>query len=164
VVCEFLKKILPAQRHAQTECEIGQRLHSRLTSTGSGKLATVLLDRTCATYQAGQRQRQPEQPDEDTDREGDQRRRKCEILQRAHIARGIRADEYEHRDGGNEPEPLQRDPEQHDGQDRDADRPRVKARHRRIAPAAPCIASSAGSAFCSLGSVKRRLLAFRSSA
>jgi hypothetical protein len=53
--------------------------------------------------------------------------------------------------GGNEPEPLQRDPEQHDGQDRDADRPRVKARHRRIAPASPCIASSAGSAFCSAG-------------
>src|SRR5258708_1558382 len=74
-----------------------------------------------------ERQRQAQQPDEDRDREGDHHRRKREILERAHVARGVGADEHEHPDGGDEPEPLQRYPQQHDRQQRDPDRPKVKA-------------------------------------
>src|SRR5436309_12313941 len=55
-----------------------------------------------------ERQRQAQQPDEDRDREGDHHGREREILQRAHVARGVGADEHEHRDGGDEPEPLER--------------------------------------------------------
>src|SRR5512132_1685435 len=96
------------------------------------RTAHSLVDKTMGHLRSRpERQRQPEEPDEDAYREGDQRRREREILQRAHVARGVGADEHEHRDGGNEAKPLQRDPEQHDGQDRDADRPRLKARYRR---------------------------------
>src|SRR5512132_3697762 len=96
------------------------------------RTAHSLVDKTMGHLRSRpERQRQPEEPDEDAYREGDQRRREREILQRAHVARDVGADEHEHRDGGNEAKPLQRDPEQHDGQDRDADRPRLKARYRR---------------------------------
>src|SRR5246127_4448951 len=77
-----------------------------------------------------ERQRQAQQPDEDRNREGDHHRREREIFQWAHVARGVGADEHEHRDRGDESEPLQRYAEQHDRQQRDADRPQVKARHR----------------------------------
>src|SRR6266566_3074131 len=77
-----------------------------------------------------ERQRQAQQPDEDRDREGDHHRREREILERTHVARGVGADEHEHRGRGDEPEPLQRYAEQHDRQQRNADRPQVKARHR----------------------------------
>src|SRR6476619_6909133 len=43
-----------------------------------------------------ERQRQPEQPHEDRDREDDHHRRKCKIVQLAHVARGIGAYEHEH--------------------------------------------------------------------
>ena len=52
------------------------------------------------------------------------------ILERAHVARGLGADQHQHGDRGDEAEPLQRDAEQHDGDERDADRPGVEARHR----------------------------------
>src|SRR5262249_7606674 len=76
------------------------------------------------------RQRQTQQPDEDRDREGDHDRREREILQWTHVARGVGADEHEHRDRGDESEPLQRRAEQHDRNHRHADRPQIKARHR----------------------------------
>src|SRR5262247_3017162 len=62
-----------------------------------------------------ERQRQAEQPDEDRGGEDDQRRRERERFERAHVARSLCADQHEHRDGGDQAEPLQRDPEQHDG-------------------------------------------------
>jgi hypothetical protein len=72
-----------------------------------------------------------EQPDEDGDREDDHHRRERGRLERAHVARGLRADQHEHGDGGDEAEPLQRDPEQDDRQQRNPERARLKARHGR---------------------------------
>jgi hypothetical protein len=43
----------------------------------------------------------------------------------------LRPDQHQHGDRDDEPEPLQRDPEQHDSEQREADRAGVKARHRR---------------------------------
>src|SRR5262249_321873 len=83
-----------------------------------------------ATGMRPERQRQTTQPDEDRDREGDHHRGEREILQRTHVAGGIGADEDEHRDRGDESKPLQRYAEQRDRQQRDADRPQVKPRHR----------------------------------
>src|ERR1700716_3491969 len=76
-----------------------------------------------------ERERQPEQPDEDRDREQNHDRGQRNVLQRAHVARGVSADQHQRGGRGGEPEPLQRHAEQDDGQERDADRPSVQTRH-----------------------------------
>src|SRR5262245_54323490 len=103
------------------------KMFCQVSATPSPK---ARLDSVSISRIRPERQRQAEQPDEDRDREGDHHRRERDRLERAHVARGLRADQHEHGDGGDQAEPLQRDSEQDDGQERDAERSRVEARHR----------------------------------
>ena len=109
---EAVEKILPAQRDAQPEREIVQRLHSALTNSATAAAAARAARRTPPTENTIMTAASASVSSGRTSREA------------------MRPDQHQHGDRGDEAEPLQRDPEQHDSEQREADRPRVKARHR----------------------------------